>query len=442
MLTIDDLEAGFHDGAKPPERWRLGVEHECPAVDLKGHTIPYHGPSGVGAVLGALAEGSDWKPVLEGDNTIALAGDGASITLEPGGQIEMSGRLWSSVHQARAEIDRHIDSLVTVGRKLGVRFLASGTVPKSTLEAIDWMPKRRYEIMRAIMERAGSLGHRMMKQTATVQSNFDYADEADARLKFRLCMALSPILVAMSANSPVIEGRLSGYKSYRAKVWTGTDPDRCGLLDFAFDTEGLFRAYTEYALDVPMYFLARNQALIPVWPVSFRQFLAKGHDGHQATLDDWHLHLSTIFTEVRLKTYIEVRSADSQAIGLVVATPAFVKGLLYERDCLEAAWDLVGRWSMSERLETGAEAARHGLAGRAGRHRLSDFAADLLGIAREGLNRQGQLDAEGRSEAVHLDALAVDVADGRCPADRIIEGWEGPWGGQTDRLIEALDYAG
>ncbi len=441
MLTIDDLEAGFHEGAKPPERWRLGVEHESPAVDAGGNSIPYDGASGVGAVLAAMAEGSAWEKVLEGDRLIGLSGEGASITLEPGGQIEMSGRLWASVHEARQEIDTHIASLLGVGRKLGVRFLGSGAVPKTPLEATGWMPKRRYEIMRAVMKRTGTLGHRMMKHTATVQSNFDYADETDARLKFRLCMALVPILVAMSANSPVVDGRLTGYKSYRARVWRDTDPDRCGVLGFAFDTESLFRAYTEYALDVPMYFLARGEDLVSVWPMPFREVLAKGYDGHEATLEDWRLHLSTIFPEVRLKTYIEIRSADSQSADLLLSTPAFLKGLLYERDCLEAALDLLGRWSFSERLDSGEEAARHGLAGRAGRHRLADFANDLVGIARAGLERQDRRDEQGRSEAVHLDPLAEAVAGARCPADALIEAWQGPWGGKVDRLIEELDYA-
>ena len=442
MLTVDDLEAGFHAGAKSPEHWQIGIEHESPAVDVTtGHSIPYAGPAGVAAVLEAISQNSGWEKVFEDGNPIGLTGRGASVTVEPGGQVELSGRVWPSLPGSKEELDRHIAGLVRIGGQLGIRFLASGAVPGSRLEETEWMPKRRYEIMQSIMERTGSLGHRMMKHTATVQANFDYSDEEDARLKFRLSMALTPILVAMSANSPVIDGKPTGYKSYRSHVWRNTDPDRCGLLEFAFDTKGIFRAYTEYALDVPMYFLSRGDALLPVWPMPFRDFLRKGFEGHEATIEDWRTHLSTIFPEVRLKTYIEVRSADSQASNLIMATPAFLKGLLYERDCLEAAWDIVGRWSFSERLELGNSAARQGLVGRAGRHRLGDFALDLMGIARAGLERQDQRDPEGRSETIYLEALATDLAGQRCPADRLIEAWEGPWGGKVERLIEQLDYA-
>jgi len=447
IASIDQLEQYFHDGCKEPDAWQIGVEYEKPVVTATGgDATPYEGPRGIGAVLAALRERSGWSEVHEGDSLIALRGEGASITLEPGGQLEMSGRLCDSLHCANDELLGHVADVVAVGEELGLAFLGLGITPRTELAGMPWMPKQRYHVMREIMKTTGTLGHRMMQQTATVQANFDYRSEPDAHLKFRLSMAMSPMLIAMSANSPVVDGRLTSYKSYRAHVWRDTDADRCGVLPFAFDTDNLFGAYTQYALDVPMYFVCRGNDLLPSGGRTFRDFLTHGLDGQhsdgviRATIDDWATHLTTLFPEARLKTYIEVRAADAQSVPLMLATPALMKGLLYDDDCLRAAWDVVAAWSLDKRMGLGEEAARDGLQARAGRHSLHDYARDLVGIAAEGLRRQELVDGDGRDESVYLEPLAADVADGVTPADRIVALWTGAWAGNVERLVEHATY--
>lgn len=421
---LDDLEAYFQAGSKPRTAWRIGVEYETPAVHAaSGDALPYDGSDAcIRAVLESMAE-DGWTPHLENGRIIALHGGDASITLEPGGQVEMSGKQCETMHEAHEEFVAHCSRLALVSRRLGVVFLGLGATPLTPLEKLPWMPKQRYRIMREIMSSTGRLGHRMMQQTATVQGNFDYESEEDARRKLRTSLALSPVLVAISANSPLIDGKDSGYKSFRAHVWTDTDPRRCGLLPFAFETQGLFRAYVEYALDVPMYFLARDGQLLPSEGMTFREYLAKGLSGHRATLADWATHLTTLFPESRLKTYIEVRSADGQPPDRVIAIPALLKGVLYESDCIDAAWDLFSRWTLSERLEAAAAAAKDGLAARVGRHSLQSYAHEVVAIAAEGLRRQRRLDAQGRDETQYLAVLESDVAAGICPADSALAAW-------------------
>lgn len=442
ITSIDELESTFHDGGKPREAWRIGVEYEKPVVDARtGESVPYEGERGIGRILQLLCDRfPPWKPVFEGDNIIALQDGLASITLEPGGQFEMSGQQCDSLHCANEELQRHVREILEVGNFLGVRFLGLGIVPKTPLERISWMPKQRYRIMREIMGRTGKLGRRMMAQTATVQCNFDYSDERDALRKMRVSLALGPLLVAVSANSPIVDGAPTGFQSYRAHIWTDTDGDRCGSLPFVFRTEALFRAYTEYALDVPMYFVWRGGAYKEVAGITFRRFLAAGYDGEHATLDDWTLHLTTLFPEVRLKTYIEVRSADNQPVDLMLGTPALMKGIFYDEDSLDAAWDVVKGWGPSGLAELHEGAARSGLAGRAGRMTLGDYAKEIVDIARSGLARQAQRNAAGVDETKYLDLLAENVHASRNPAVGIIERWEGEWSRSVDALIAASAY--
>lgn len=421
---LDDLEAYFHTGSKPRAAWRVGVEYEAPAVSAEtGDALPYEAPGAcIRAILETMAD-DEWEPVLENGRVIALRNSEASITLEPGGQVEMSGKQCESMHEAQEEFVHHCARLATVSKRLGVAFLGLGATPLTPLEKLPWMPKQRYRIMREIMMSTGSLGHRMMQQTATVQGNFDYESEDDARRKLRTSLALSPLLVAISANSAVIDGKDSGFKSFRAHVWTDTDPRRCGLLPFAFETHGIFRAYAEYALDVPMYFVARDGQLLPPEGMTFRDYLAKGLGHHRATLADWATHLTTLFPESRLKTYIEVRSADGQPQDRVIAIPALLKGILYENDCTDAVWDLFSRWTLAERLDAAAAAAKDGLNARVGRHSLQSYARDVMEIAAEGLRRQRRLDAQGRDETRYLARLEADVAAGLCPADQALAAW-------------------
>lgn len=439
--SLPDLEQYFHAGGKDRARWKIGVEYEKPVVFREsGDAVPYEGPRGIGRLLEEMKDRFPWEAVLEDGRLIALRDESASITLEPGGQLEMSGQQCDSLHCAGDEFRSHVEQLLAVGEPLGLLFLGLGITPKTPQAEMPWMPKQRYRIMRDIMARTGSLGHRMMQQTATVQANFDYADEGDAFRKFRISMAMSPVLVAISANSPIVDGQPSGYKSFRARIWRDTDPARCGVLPFAFDTENIFGAYARWALDVPMYFIWRDGGFIPSGGMTFRTYVQQGLGGHRATLADWATHLTTLFPEARLKTYLEVRAADSQAPDLMLGTPAFMKGILYDSDCLDAAWDVVSAWTMDERLQAGEDAAREAMDARVRRHRLRDYALELVQIARTGLARDARLNSAGRDESVYLEPLEQDVRAGECPADRILRRWSGEWRGDVMHLISATAY--
>ncbi|MBI5505496.1 MAG: glutamate--cysteine ligase [Deltaproteobacteria bacterium] len=442
VQSVDDLESYFHAGSKNRDAWRVGVEYEKPVVDATtGESARYDGPRGIRRLLEEmLARSQHWEGVYEGESLIALKDGLASITLEPGGQFEMSGQQCESLHCVNDELQRHVDEILEVGELLGLRFLGLGIAPKTPLSRTPWMPKRRYQIMRRIMSRTGQLGTRMMGQTATVQCNFDYADERDATAKMRVGMSMGPVLVAISANSPVVDGALTGYQSFRSHIWTDTDAARCGFLPFVYSSDSLFRSYTEYALDVPMYFLARRGELLEVGGATFREFLATGFEGERATLADWTLHLTTLFPEVRLKSYLEIRSPDSQPVDLMLATPALMKGIFYDADCLAAAWDAIRKWSPRELSSLQEEAARHGLAAKWQRHTLKDYARELVEIGRVGLTRQRVEDSHGNDETVYLERMEEDLRGGRNPASRIIENWQGEWNGQIDRLIEAAAY--
>lgn len=442
VRTPSDLEAYFHRGAKPRDNWRIGVEYEKPVVDATtGDSVPFDGTRGIERLLhGIRSRFPTWTGIEEGGRLIALEDGLASITLEPGGQLEMSGQQCASLHCAREELERHVQEILTVGEPMGLKFLGLGIVPKTELSSIPWMPKQRYRIMREIMGRTGTLGRRMMAQTATVQCNFDYSSESDALAKMRLALALGPILVAVSANSPIVDGSPTGFLSYRAHIWTDTDRARCGHLPFVFEGDSLFRAYTEYALDVPMYFLWRQGRYHEVGGMTFRRFLEIGFESERATLADWSLHLTTLFPEVRLKSYLEVRSADSQPPELLLATPALMKGLLYDDDCRLGAWDVVKRWNPASLADLQEEAARRGLRARVGRIEMRELALELLTVARAGLVRQSHVDSRGRSEEMYLDRLEEEVEAGHCPASRILQRWDGEWGRDVARLIDASAY--
>jgi glutamate--cysteine ligase len=330
-----------------------------------------------------------------------------------------------------------VREVVTVGNELGITFLGLGMQPVSRLEEIEWVPKQRYRIMGPYMTRVGSLGQRMMKQTATVQANIDYADEADAMMKMRVGMGIAPLVNAMFANSSVAEGDLNGYMSFRGHIWTDTDAARCGLLPFVFRSDASFADYVEWALDVPLYFILRRGRYVPeVTGIPFRRFLAEGAAGERATLDDWNLHLTTLFPEVRLKGYIELRSADSQPPERMLALPALVKGVFYTADCLQAAWDLVKGWSFEERLALWRDVHREALLTRFRGIKVLDLACELYAVAEEGLRRQGALDRSGRDERVYLERMGEQLDMGRSPARVIAEKWKSEW--EPDRRIERL----
>lgn len=436
-----ELEAYFHDAGKPREKWRVGTEYEKVGIYRDtGQAIPYFGKRGVAFILQELIERFGWDAEEQDGNIIALSRDKAQITLEPGGQIELSGEPCDSIHCTYAEFNQHIRELLEVAEPLGIIFLGLGMQPVSRLDEIEWVPKKRYRIMAPYMLKVGTLGQRMMKQTATVQANIDYSDERDAMAKFRTGMALAPILIAMFANSPICDGEINGYRSFREHIWTDTDRNRSGLLKFAFASEASFAHYVEYALDVPMYFIIRNKNYFDMTHMTFRQFLQYGHNGERATIEDWGDHLTTLFPETRIKRYIEIRSVDSQPPDLMPALSALVKGAFYDSDCLEAAWDLVKGWSWDERMQAYLDAHRDALATRVRRYALLDLARELCEIAWEGLRRQNQVNAVGEDETIYLKPLKDLLAQGKCPADLLLEKWEGELRHDIKRLIAYTAY--
>jgi glutamate--cysteine ligase len=436
-----ELEAYFHDSGKPPDRWRVGTEYEkVGIVRSTGQAIPYFGPRGVDRILRELIDRFGWEPEEHDGNIIALTRDKAQITLEPGGQIELSGEPCESIHCTYAEFSQHIRELLEVSDPLGIIFLGLGMQPVSRLDEIEWVPKPRYRIMAPYMLKVGRLGQRMMKQTATVQANIDYSDEKDAMAKFRTGMGLAPVLIAMFANSPICEGQVTGYRSFREHIWTDTDKSRSGLLKFAFLPDVSFAHYVEYALDVPMYFIVRNKHYIDMTSLTFRQFLRHGHNGERATIEDWGDHLTTLFPETRIKRYLEIRSVDSQPPDLMPALSALIKGAFYDSDCLQAAWDLVKGWSWDERMQTYLDSHENALSTRVRRYSMLDLARELLAIAWEGLRRQNQVNDLGDDETIYLKPLKNLLDQGKCPADILLEKWEGELHHDIRRLIAYTAY--
>jgi glutamate--cysteine ligase len=440
----EDLIRYFRDGAKPRRDWRVGSEWEKIAVRTSDATaLPFSGPGGVESILNRMADRYGYQPELEHGRILALKGERASITIEPGGQIELSGEQCETIHCAHREFTTHIEQLMEAARGADAAILGLGMQPVTRIEEIELLPKARYHIMYPYMARKGRLGQRMMKQTAGVQANFDYSDEADAMRKLRVSMGIVPLLYAIFANSPLSDGGLNGYQCFRGHIWSDTDRDRCGMLEFLFRDDANFEDYAEYALDVPMYFLIRDHQYVDLTRapgITFRQYLDKGWGSERATREDWGNHLTTIFTEVRLKQYIEVRTADSQPPPLMLALPALLKGVLYNDDCLTGAWDLVKRWTYGERLALIDAAQKLGLQARDGRVPLRDLGLELLQIAAQGLERAHALNDHGEDESIYLLNLMDMVRQGFTQASITIERWKGAWNYDVKRMVAGCSY--
>jgi glutamate--cysteine ligase len=440
-----ELAAWLESGCKPPEDWRIGTEHEKFGFHYDTLApLPYAGPRGIRAVLEGLAEQFQWNVVEEDGLPIALTKpDGCSITLEPGGQLELSGGLLDNLHQTCNEVNTHLAEVRQVAEPLGIGFLGMGFHPTARREDIEWMPKARYVIMRNYMPRVGSLGHDMMKRTCTVQVNLDFSSEADMVAKFRASLALQPIATALFANSPFIEGKPSGFQSYRSQVWTDTDPDRTGMLPWVFEDSMGFERYVDWMLDVPMYFVRREGKYIDVAGRSFREFMAgrlPGLEGDYPTLSDWEDHLTTAFPEVRLKRFLEMRGADGGPWKRLCALPAFWVGLLYDADNLAACLAMTRDWSLEQRQALREDVARVGLSATIGGRTVQDIARELLKLARQGLARRQRFNGAGDHEAAFLNSLEEIVERGRSPAEVKLAAYEGAWNGDLRRLFEEYAY--
>ncbi len=437
------LVAYIASGNKPREQWRIGTEHEkfAFAADTLA-PLPYEGPRGIRALLEGFTE-FGWQPVLENGVPIALTHNDASITLEPGGQFELSGAPLESVHQTCIEVNKHLEQAKRMGEKLGIGFLGMGFTPQWTRQDITWMPKGRYKIMGRYMPLKGSLGLDMMLRTCTVQVNLDFSSEADMVKKFRASLALQPIATALFANSPLIEGKPNGFVSYRSHIWTDTDPDRCGTLPFVFEDGMGFERYVDWMLDVPMYFVYRDGKYIDVAGKSFRDFMAgklPELKGVTPTMGDWSDHLTTAFPEVRLKKFLEMRGADGGPWRRLCALPAFWVGLLYDEASLNAAWDIARVWSAEDREAMRRDVPRIGLKARAGKQTVRDVALELLALSRAGLNRRNRLNARGRDESIFLEDLDEIAHSGTTSAEAILAEYMGRTEGNLQALYRDHSY--
>ena len=440
----DDLVAVFSGGEKRPEDWRIGTEHEKFVYRTSDHRAPsWEEPGGIRDLLLGLTE-FGWSPVVEDGHVIALTGPDGTVSLEPAGQFELSGAPLENLHQTCAEADRHLKQCKAVGEKLGIGFLGLGMWPDKTRSELPVMPKGRYAIMLKYMPKVGNLGLDMMLRTCTIQANLDYSSEADMVKKFRVGLALQPVATALFANSPFTEGKPNGYLSYRSHIWEDTDPDRTGMLPFVFEDGFGYERYLDYALDVPMYFVFRDGKYIDVAGESFRDFL-EGKlpqlPGEKPKLTDFVDHLSTIFPEVRLKSFLEMRGADGGPWNRICALPALWVGLLYDDQALGAAWDLVKNWTIDEHEALRREVPKLALRATVpGGGTVHDLAGTVLDIAAAGLTRRARLNLAGDNEGGFLDPLNEIVASGKTPAERLLDRYYGDWHGDVSHVYSEMSF--
>ncbi|HEY4586595.1 MAG TPA: glutamate--cysteine ligase [Brevundimonas sp.] len=447
-LSRDQLIHAMSKGEKPRDQWRIGAEHEKFGFDKSTLRRPaYDGPGGIKAMLDGLTR-FGWTPVEEAGHVIALErrnaeGFSASISLEPGGQFELSGAPLKDIHDICNETGQHLMEVKQVADQLNLGFLGLGFDPMWRREDIPVMPKGRYDVMRAYMPKKGRLGLDMMLRTCTIQANLDFDSEADMVMKFRTSLALQPIATALFANSPFTEGRPNGFVSARANVWTDTDPDRTGMLDFVFEDGFGYERYADYALDAPMYFAKRGQTYVDLSGQSFRAFIEGKLDalpGDRATAQDWADHLTTLFPEVRLKQYLEMRGADGGPWSRICALPALWAGILYDAPSLAAAWDLCKDWDIADHERLRRDVTRLGLKAEVGGRSVRDVAVDMVNIAKQGLKNRARFSGGMVDERGYITELE-DIADsGVTSADRLLELYNGEWGGDISRVYRDFAY--
>ncbi|PZX11403.1 glutamate--cysteine ligase [Palleronia aestuarii] len=436
----------MESGCKPPEAWRIGTEHEkfgyCKDT-LK--PLPYEGERSIHAVLSGLRDKFGWAPVEEAGKLIGLEKDGANVSLEPGGQLELSGAPLETIHATCDEVNDHLAQVKAVADGIGVGFIGLGAAPHWSHEDMPLMPKGRYKLMDGYMQRVGTHGTQMMRRTCTVQVNLDFSSEEDMVKKLRVAIALQPVATALFANSPFFEGRTNGHKSWRSRVWRDLDADRTGMVPFVFDDGFGFEAWADYALDVPMYFVYRDGKYIDALGQSFRDFL-KGElpalPGEKPTLGDWADHLTTLFPEARIKKFIEMRGADGGPWRRLCALPAFWVGLMYDAEALDAAWTLCRGWDAETREALRVAASVDGLQARVGEIDMHALARDCVAISERGLKARARPGAGGLipDETHFLNALKESVESGRTPADDLLAEYRDSWNGDLTRIFEAHSY--
>ena len=433
----------FENACKPPSRWRLGTEHEKFVFDRETlRPLPYEGEQSISRFLEALTR-FGWTPMQENGRTVALECGDCHITLEPGGQLELAGAPLYTIHETCDEIHTHLRQVKEVAADMNVGLIGLGFQPKWSREDSPWMPKERYEIMGNYMPKVGSLGLDMMLRTSTVQVNIDYGSEADMIKKFRVGLALQPVATALFANSPFTEGKPNGFVSYRSQIWTDTDADRCGMLDWVFENEMGFERYKDFALDVPMYFVYRDGHYIDAAGQSFRDFMAgklPALPGERPTMSDWDDHLTTLFPEVRLKRFMEMRGADGGPWRRLCALPALWAGLCYDSTALDEAWALVADFTPAERNHLRDRAPIHGLATPFRGGTLGDIARETVAIAQRGLSRRANLDGQDRDESIFLEQLAEIAETGVTPAEQLLSLYHGRWNQSVDPVFSEFAY--
>jgi len=444
--SFEQLAEYMASGCKPKQDWRMGTEHEKFGYCKDNHLpIPYEGKRSVRAVLEGLRDVHGWAPVEEAGNLIGLEKDGANVSLEPGGQLELSGAPLETIHQTCDEVNEHLREVKDIADKVGVGFIGLGAAPEWMHDQMPLMPKGRYKLMDAYMQKVGTMGRVMMRRTCTVQVNLDFSSEADMVQKFRVALALQPVATALFANSPFFEGKPNGHKSWRARVWRDLDASRTGMLPFVFEDGMGFERYVDYALDVPMYFVYRNGKYIDALGQSFRDFMngkLPALPGETPTLSDWADHLTTCFPEARIKKYMEMRGADGGPWRRICALPAFWVGLMYHQDSLDAAWELVKHWDAETREAWRVESSVRGLQAIVGGRRMIDLAAEVLDISRTGLKARARPGLGGmvQDERHFLHALEDSIETGQAPADELLERYNGDWGGDLGRIYDEYSY--
>ncbi len=442
----EQLAEYLADGCKPKDEWRIGTEHEkfgyC-KDSLK--PLPYAGERSILAVLEGLRDGHGWDPLIEGGNLIGLTKDGANISLEPGGQLELSGAPLETIHQTCDEVNDHLRDVKDIADRIGVGFIGLGAAPIWTHDEMPLMPKGRYKLMDGYMQKVGTMGTTMMRRTCTVQVNLDFGSEADMVQKLRVALALQPVATALFANSPFFEGKPNGHKSWRSRVWRSLDADRTGMLPFVFEEGFGFERWVEYALDVPMYFVYRDGQYINALGQSFRDFLQgklPALPGETPTLSDWADHLTTVFPEARIKKFIEMRGADGGPWRRLCALPAFWVGLLYDQTALDAAWDLVKGWDAETREGLRVAASVDGLQAKVNGIDMHDLAGEAVAIAEAGLKARARPGAGGMvpDETHFLNALKESIETGKVPADELLDHYNGDWNGDLSRIYSDFSY--